>query len=1021
MTKVITIGVLSPVTGGVYYGTILAGIAREAAAVGGRVVLIQTLDAGLSSDEVMSAPDFMTPTAWEHLDGVISIATATQRNYLDRLQAAGKAVALASDEIDGFDAPSATPDNFTGVRDAVDHLIGHDHTRIGFAGNLVQPDMRARHDAYRVALTAHGIAAEPKWFFAAFDNGELGGRDVAEQLVAAGMPITALLLATDRNAIGCMERLADLGIDVPHDLAVVGFDGLEAGAFTQPTLSTVLQPYDGIGAAAAQLVLAQLRGDDVELRPHRWPSRFINRGSCGCRNDEWSLDADGGTEFWRSEARRLLERSRRREDSMREQYEIGIQLLDHERADPRNLEWLAASDVRGAYLALWDGDPSTGRVRIAGRYDPEAVLPDVVDTICTVEQFPPPSLIGLADPSENEVTIIVPVKAHGLDFGLLAVAGKVDALSANGREAHNQWAALLTAALEQRNLHENVQTSEKRYSLWAVASNDGLWDWDLATETLYYSGRCMELLGHGYHDAKAGPSVWFDAVHPDDLDRVRALLSSAAIGPLEPIAFEHRIRSEDDTYRRLSCRVLPVGPVGGPAVRIVGSLHDIEPRKQLEEQLRRGALYDEVTGLPNRQLFLERLCLAIADAHESPAPRYAVVFLDLDGFKLVNDSLGHLVGDQLLTQMGQRLRAGLREADLAARFGGDEFAILLNDIQPHAITPIVQRMQESLAAPMDFDGHEVVVTASVGITTSEGGYTNAEDVLRDADIAMYYAKSRNRGTSAMFDTSMHATAVTRLRLQSELRQAMDRGQFEMHYQPIVDLDAQSTNHFEALVRWHHPDRGLVWPTEFLSVMDETGLLVTLGRWIINEVCRQIAQWQRSYDGIVNVSVNLSHGEFWSPGLLPHILDCLGRHHLAPTNLTLEITESVIMRRSDLARAIIEKLHAAGINVQIDDFGTGTSSLHALRRLPVQALKIDRSFIRELDVDPRTTKLVQIIIALGQALGVDVVAEGVETLGQLDLLREMGCRNAQGFWFAKAVDGADAAQLLGHSLPVGTER
>ncbi|MGZ4725711.1 MAG: LacI family DNA-binding transcriptional regulator, partial [Ilumatobacteraceae bacterium] len=309
MSEVITIGVLSPVTGGVYYGTILAGIAREAAAVGGRVVLIQTLDAGLSSDEVVSAPDFTTPTAWEHIDGVISIASATQRNYLDRLQAAGKAVALASDEIEGFDAPSATPDNSTGVKQAVDHLIAHGHTRIGFAANLVQPDMRGRHAAYREAMMNHGLTPQAKWFFSAFDNGERGGRDVAEQLIAAGSPITAMLLATDRNAIGCIERLTDLGVAVPQDLAIVGFDGLEAGSFSQPTLATVLQPYDEIGAAAARLVLAQLRGEKVEMRPHRWPSKFLPRGSCGCRNDEWSLDTDGGVGYWRTEARDLLERS----------------------------------------------------------------------------------------------------------------------------------------------------------------------------------------------------------------------------------------------------------------------------------------------------------------------------------------------------------------------------------------------------------------------------------------------------------------------------------------------------------------------------------------------------------------------------------------------------------------------------------------------------------------------------------------------------------------------------------------
>ncbi len=297
MTKTITIGVLSPVTGGSYYGKLLAGIEREVAAVGGRVVLVQTLDAGLSSDEVVSAPDFTTPTAWEHLDGVISIATATQRRYLDRLQAAGKAVALASDEIDGFEAPSATPDNSTGVIDAVAHLIEHGHTRIGFAANLIQPDMRGRHAAYRSAMVAHGLAPDQKWFFTAFDNGELGGRDVAQQLVAAGMPVTALVLATDRNAIGCMAQLSELGLTVPGDIAVVGFDGVEAGAYTQPPLATVRQPFDEIGASAARLVLAQLRGEQVEFRPHRVPSEFIPRGSCGCPSYDPSKGSDGGTAY----------------------------------------------------------------------------------------------------------------------------------------------------------------------------------------------------------------------------------------------------------------------------------------------------------------------------------------------------------------------------------------------------------------------------------------------------------------------------------------------------------------------------------------------------------------------------------------------------------------------------------------------------------------------------------------------------------------------------------------------------
>jgi diguanylate cyclase (GGDEF)-like protein/PAS domain S-box-containing protein len=1017
MSRTVTIGVLSPMTGGTYYGKILAGVTREVAAVGGRVFLVQTLHAGISSDEEVGAPDFVTPIAWDHVDGVVSIATATQRNYLDRLQAAGKAVALASDEIDGFSAPSATPDNSTGVVAAVDHLIWHGHTVIGYGANLVQPDMRARYGAYQGALASHGIDPDPKLFFAAFDNGEQGGRDVARQLVASGLPITALMFATDRNAIGCMEQLAELGVAVPGDVAVVGFDGLDDGTYTQPTLSTVHQPYDEIGASAARLVLAQLRGDDVELRAHVSLSEFVPRGSCGCPGEDGSMGPDGGVGFWRDQATMRFAWSTRRENSMREQYEIGIQLLDHYRVDPRKLEWLATTDVRGACLALWDGDPSTGRLAIVGSYDPEAVLPDVVGTTCTVEEFPPRSLIGLADPGQNEVTIVVPVNAGGLDFGLLAVAGEVDALSANGRETHNQWAVLLTAALEQQALLDNVRTSEERYGLWALATDDGLLDWDLTTDTIYYSGRCMQMLGHEYRGATAGQEVWFDAVHPEDLDQVRQALRVAAFGKVERLAFEHRIRSADGSYRCISCRVLPVGPPEGPAARIVGSIHDSEPRKQLEEQLRQGALYDEVTGLPNRKLFLERLRLTIAQARRSPDLRYAVVFLDLDGFKLVNDSLGHHVGDRFLAKIGERLRGGLRETDLAARFGGDEFAVLLHAIDPGGVGPLVERMQASLAEPIELDGHEVAVTASVGIAMSGREHTSAEDVLRDADIAMYHAKSLRRGSFAVFDVAMHAGMVSRLGLQAELRTAMDCAQFEVHYQPIVDLENGSTDHFEALIRWRHPELGLVPPVEFLPAMEETGLMVRLERWILDEVCRQIAQWQETYVGTVNVSVNVSHRLFWDSGLLPHILDCLRRHGLTPANLTLEITAGVIVRNPNVARGIIEGLHATGIDIEIDNFGTGMSSLHALHRFPVHGLKIDRSFIRELDVDPRTTDLVRIIVEMARALGIDVVAEGVETEVQLERLREMGCRAVQGFLFTKAVDGAAAAQLLGHVLPV----
>ena len=354
----------------------------------------------------------------------------------------------------------------------------------------------------------------------------------------------------------------------------------------------------------------------------------------------------------------------------------------------------------------------------------------------------------------------MPVAARGRDFGWLAVVGEVDVLSHNGRETYNQWAALLTSALDQQQLHDQLRASEERFSLWALAADDGLWDWDIAKREIYYSGRCMEMLGYDYRSVVGPPTIWLDRVHPDDRDRMRRVMAAAATHDRDTVDVEHRIASGDGRYRRVLLRALPVGPDGDKATRVVGSLHDVEDRRLLEEQLRHGALYDEVTGLPNRRLFLERLGVAIA-RERAGGRGYAVAFFDLDGFKAVNDSLGHLAGDRLLAEIGDRLRQRVRRADVAARFGVDEFAVLLNDIPSDVVAATVADVLADIPRPIDLDGHAITVTASTGITTSEFGYTSPDDVIRDADLAMYQAKATRRGSTVMFDESLRNTGLIR--------------------------------------------------------------------------------------------------------------------------------------------------------------------------------------------------------------------------------------------------------------------
>ena len=707
----------------------------------------------LHSDEVVAAPDFRKPIAWDRLDGVISIATGSRRPYLERLLERGIPVVVASDAIDGLDAPAAIPDNAGGVAAAVEHLIGHGHTRIGFAANLVQSDMRERYHGYRSALIAHGIEPLDEWCFDAPDNGELGGATVARDLIERGSPVSAMFLATDRNAIGCLDELAQHGLRVPDDLAVIGFDGIDAGAYSTPSLSTVSQRFDDIGAAAARLLLERIGGKPSAGRPTTVPAELHLRQSCGCDlTGADSGDPERAVEYWRAEAAQHLERSHRRERWMREQYEIGIRLLDREGPAPQQLEWLGATGVRAAELALWDGDPACGNVRIVGVYDRDGGDTARIGAVMPMTSFPTDAVLSRSDAGADDVTIVVPVAMRGQDFGLLAVVSEVDALSANGRETHNQWAALLTTALDQQLLHEQLRTSEERYSLWALATDDGLWDWDLEREQIYYSGRAMELLGHDHRSITGPPSIWLDRVHPDDRIRMAAVMRRASTYEREPVELEHRIRGGDEQYRRAVLRALPVGAPDEPASRVVGSIHDVEDRRQLEERLRRGALYDEVTGLPNRRLFLERLEAAI-ERRRDRGRDFAVAFFDLDGFKLVNDSLGHQAGDRVLASVGDRLRRHVRGTDVPARFGGDEFAILFHDVDADDVIARVREVVAGVQRPVDVGGHVVDVLASTGVTTSVVGDRSADEVIRDADVAMYRAKAARPGSLRVFGGS----------------------------------------------------------------------------------------------------------------------------------------------------------------------------------------------------------------------------------------------------------------------------
>lgn len=620
-----------------------------------------------------------------------------------------------------------------------------------------------------------------------------------------------------------------------------------------------------------------------------------------------------------------------------------------------------------------------------------------------------------------------------------------------------------TELAERKQAEEALRQSEQRFRSLIENATDITIILDGQGIFRYVSPSVKRILGY-LPQRTIGRSV-FETVHPDDSALITDTLKKAIHNPTKSqSAVEYRVRHRNGSWCFLEA--VATNLLHDPAVEgIVINCHNITKRKLAEAQLLHDAFHDGLTGLPNRALFIDRLEHALRLAQRRKDYLFAVLFLDLDRFKVVNDSLGHAIGDQLLITSARRLETCLRIGDTVARLGGDEFAILLEDIDGiNEATSIANRLQQKITSPIVLDGHEVFITASIGIALSSIEYLEPINLLRDADTAMYRAKGLGRSRYEVFNSSMHAHALQLLQLENDLRRAAESirdrpreedeaqeqfggaktsedsikselraksfqsplpplspaPQFIIHYQPIVSIVTNKISSFEALVRWQHPERGLVSPIEFIPCAEETGLIVPLGRWVLRTACHQIHQWQQLFpcNPPLSVSVNLSVKQFSQPNLIEYIDQVLEESHLDGSSLKLEITESVLIENSESVTAMLVELRTRNIHLCIDDFGTGYSSLSYLHRFPTNTLKIDRSFVSRMgvkfdvskgEIDP--TEIVRSIVTLSHNLGMDVVAEGVEEASQLNLLKALKCEYAQGYFFSKPIDSQTATVLI----------
>jgi diguanylate cyclase (GGDEF)-like protein/PAS domain S-box-containing protein len=562
-------------------------------------------------------------------------------------------------------------------------------------------------------------------------------------------------------------------------------------------------------------------------------------------------------------------------------------------------------------------------------------------------------------------------------------------------------------ALERQQAAEALRESEERYALATRGANDGLWDWDLKTDAVYYSPRWKLMLGYREEEIGASKEEWLGRVHPGDRVQMEVNIEAHLKDRSPHFENEHRMLHKDGSYRWMLARGLAIHDAAGRPYRMAGSQTDISERKNAEGRLQYVAFHDVLTGLPNRALFMDRLQHALVRGTRRQEHSFGVLFLDLDRFKVINDGLGHSIGDQLLAAVARRIESCLRPGDTVARFGGDEFAVLLEDVDGSAgATRVAERIQFQLTKPFLLEGHEVFATASTGIALSGPGHHQPEDLLRDADLAMYRAKSLGKARNILFDADMHTRALQQVELETDLRRAWERGEFRIHYQPLISLQDGAVAAFEALVRWQHPQRGLIYPAEFITVAEETGLIMDIDRWVLRESCCQLEAWQRRFprETPIAVSVNLSSKHFSQPLLVAQVQQVLQETKLQKGSLWIEITESVLMENPESATVALSSLRGLGVQVCLDDFGTGYSSLSYLCRFPADAIKIDRSFVAQItSQQTKNVGMVKAIVTLAKTLGMRVVAEGVETKEQLAQLSALNCDYAQGYLFAEPVD------------------
>jgi len=591
---------------------------------------------------------------------------------------------------------------------------------------------------------------------------------------------------------------------------------------------------------------------------------------------------------------------------------------------------------------------------------------------------------------------------------------------------------------ERRQIEADLRQSKERYKLAVQGTNDGIWDWDLLQDKIYYSTRWKSILGYKEMDFENSLEDWFNHVHENDIARLRLSILNHVENITPFLEEEYRMYHKDGSYRYVLTRGVAVRDEDGKAYRMAGSQTDISYRKRIEEQLQHDVFYDSLTALPNRSLFFERLKTALAINEKRDDYHFAVYLLDVNRFKTINDTFGFRLGDLLLAEVSWRLKSFIRPVDTVARIGEDEFAILFESIENlEMVETLANTITQAFALPFDLEGNEVFISLSIGIALStvhpknlplsstSGGkdmlyekYSLADEILRDASIALQRSKVAGESLYEIFRPTIHRRQIIKVDLEADLRQALEsEDQFEANYQPIVSLETGRISGFEALTRWHHPVRGKIYPIDFIPMAEATGLIIPLDRLIIRKACEQTSKWQNKFrtSPPLILNVNISGRYLRQLALNDYIQQMHTDSGIDISSIHLDITETFLVENLHFATQELSKLRQLGVKIWMDDFGTGYSSLNYLHRLAIDGIKIDCSFIEQLAINPNSHKIVQMMIIHAREMNISVIAEGIEDDKVLNMLRNLQCRFGQGFIFSRAKPAEEAENLLTNDI------